>query len=85
MVAEPLEDGVARDIETGAVKIKDPVRQIAKFFQEKHQWISWPRGAYGLSAPTIWARTSCRTTPCLARCVWRFLRHLGQNLSKRGC
>ncbi len=48
MVAEPLEDGIARDIETGAVKIKDPVRQIAKFFQEKHQWDL-------LAARSIWA------------------------------
>ncbi|CAK7237576.1 hypothetical protein SBRCBS47491_010026 [Sporothrix bragantina] len=38
MVAEPLEDGLARDIETGAVRIKDPVRKTAKFFQEKYDW-----------------------------------------------
>jgi len=48
MVAEPLEDGIAKDIESGAVKIKDPVRQIAKFFQEKHQWDL-------LAARSIWA------------------------------
>ena len=48
IVAEPLEDGVARDIETGAVRIKDPVRQIAKFFQEKHEWDL-------LAARSIWA------------------------------
>jgi 116 kDa U5 small nuclear ribonucleoprotein component len=48
MVAEPLEDGIANDIESGAVKIKDPVRQIARFFQEKHQWDL-------LAARSIWA------------------------------
>ncbi|KAI6311878.1 hypothetical protein MCOR30_010713 [Pyricularia oryzae] len=48
MVAEPLGDEIARDIETGAVKIKDPVRKIAKFFQEKHEWDL-------LAARSIWA------------------------------
>ncbi|CAK7263464.1 hypothetical protein SEPCBS57363_000572 [Sporothrix epigloea] len=38
MVAEPLEDGLARDIETGAVNMKDPVRKTAKFFQDKYDW-----------------------------------------------
>ncbi|KAL1903240.1 hypothetical protein Sste5346_000525 [Sporothrix stenoceras] len=38
MVAEPLEDGLARDIESGAVRIKDPVRKTAKFFQDKYDW-----------------------------------------------
>jgi U5 small nuclear ribonucleoprotein component len=48
MVAEPLEDGIARDIESGAVKIRDPVRKTAKFFQEKYEWDA-------LAARSIWA------------------------------
>ncbi len=38
MVAEPLEDWLAEDIEGGAVRIKDPVRKTAKFFQDKYEW-----------------------------------------------
>ncbi|KAH8899225.1 P-loop containing nucleoside triphosphate hydrolase protein [Thozetella sp. PMI_491] len=48
MVAEPLDDGIARDIETGAVKIRDPVRKTAKFFEEKYGWDL-------LAARNIWA------------------------------
>lgn len=48
MVAEQLEKGIARDIETGAVKIRDPIRKTAKFFEEKHGWDK-------LAARTIWA------------------------------
>ncbi|KAM7222564.1 P-loop containing nucleoside triphosphate hydrolase protein [Rhypophila decipiens] len=48
MVAEPLEDGIAKDIESGAVKIRDPVRKTAKFFEEKYGWDL-------LAARSIWA------------------------------
>lgn len=48
MVAEPLEDGIARDIETGAVSMKDPIRKTAKFFEEKYEWDK-------LAARSIWA------------------------------
>lgn len=48
MVAEPLEDGIARDIESGAVSIKDPIRKTAKFFEEKYEWDK-------LAARSIWA------------------------------
>lgn len=48
MVAEPLEDGIARDIESGAVSMKDPIRKTAKFFEEKYEWDK-------LAARSIWA------------------------------
>jgi U5 small nuclear ribonucleoprotein component len=48
MVAEPLDDGISRDIETGAVRIRDPVRKTAKFFEEKYGWDL-------LAARSIWA------------------------------
>ncbi|KAK3945426.1 P-loop containing nucleoside triphosphate hydrolase protein [Diplogelasinospora grovesii] len=48
MAAEPLEDGIARDIESGAVRIRDPVRKTAKFFEEKYGWDM-------LAARSIWA------------------------------
>ncbi|KAK3362633.1 P-loop containing nucleoside triphosphate hydrolase protein [Lasiosphaeria hispida] len=48
MVAEPLDDGIAKDIESGAVKIRDPVRKTAKFFEEKYGWDL-------LAARSIWA------------------------------
>ena len=48
MIAEPLDDGIAGDIESGAVKIRDPIRKTAKFFQEKYEWDM-------LAARSIWA------------------------------
>ena len=56
MVAEPLDDGIARDIETGAVKIRDPVRKTAKFFEEKYGWDL-------LAARSIWAFGPDETGP----------------------
>lgn len=47
-VAEPLDDGIAEDIETGKVDIRDPVRKVASFFQEKH-------GYDLLASRNIWA------------------------------
>ena len=48
MVAEPLDDGIAQDIESGTVKIRDPVRKTARFFEEKYGWDL-------LAARSIWA------------------------------
>jgi U5 small nuclear ribonucleoprotein component len=48
MVAEQLEKGISTDIESGAVKIRDPIRKTAKFFEEKHGWDK-------LAARSIWA------------------------------
>lgn len=48
MVAEQLEKGISADIETGVVKIRDPIRKTAKFFEEKHGWDK-------LAARSIWA------------------------------
>ena len=38
MIAEPLERGIAEDIEKGIVNINSPPKTIAKFFQEKYEW-----------------------------------------------
>lgn len=38
MVAEPLDQGIAEDIESGKVSIKDPVRKTGKFFEENYGW-----------------------------------------------
>lgn len=48
MVAEQLEKGISTDIETGAVKIRDPVRKTAKYFEDNHGWDK-------LAARSIWA------------------------------
>jgi U5 small nuclear ribonucleoprotein component len=48
MLAEQLEKGISSDIETGAVKIRDPIRKTAKFFEEHHGWDK-------LAARSIWA------------------------------
>ncbi|KAK7520323.1 P-loop containing nucleoside triphosphate hydrolase protein [Phyllosticta citriasiana] len=48
MVAEPLDQGIAEDIESGRVKIKDPVRVVGKFFEENY-------GYDLLASRNIWA------------------------------
>ncbi|KAH2972608.1 hypothetical protein KXW43_006536 [Aspergillus fumigatus] len=48
MIAEPLDDGIAEDIESGRVSIKDPIRKVARFFEDKYDWDK-------LAARSIWA------------------------------
>ena len=48
MVAEPLDDGIAEDIESGRVNIKDPIRKVGQFFEEKYEWDK-------LASRSIWA------------------------------
>lgn len=48
MIAEPLDDGIAEDIEAGHVKIRDPVRKVGQFFEEKYEWDK-------LASRSIWA------------------------------
>lgn len=48
MVAEELDKGISTDIESGAVKIRDPIRKTAKFFEDKYGWDK-------LAGRSIWA------------------------------
>ena len=48
MVAEPLDDGIAEDIERGHVSMSDGARKVARFFEEKYEWDK-------LAARSIWA------------------------------
>ncbi|KAF2634916.1 P-loop containing nucleoside triphosphate hydrolase protein [Massarina eburnea CBS 473.64] len=48
MVAEQLEAGIAEDVESGKVNIKDPVRVVGKFFEENY-------GYDLLASRNIWA------------------------------
>lgn len=48
MIAEPLDDGIAEDIESGQVSIKDPIRKVARFFEDNYDWDK-------LAARSIWA------------------------------
>ncbi|KAF2118157.1 P-loop containing nucleoside triphosphate hydrolase protein [Lophiotrema nucula] len=48
MIAEPLDPGIAEDIESGKVNIKDPVRVVGKFFEENY-------GYDLLASRNIWA------------------------------
>lgn len=48
MVAEPLDDGIAEDIESGKVNIKDSVRKVGQFFEENYGWDK-------LASRNIWA------------------------------
>ncbi|CZT17826.1 probable U5 snRNP component Snu114, putative [Ramularia collo-cygni] len=47
-IAEPLDDGIAQDIESGRVSIKDPVRKVGKFFEDNY-------GYDILAGRNIWA------------------------------
>ena len=48
MIAEPLEPGIAEDIEAGRVSIRDPVRKVGQFFEENYGWDK-------LASRSIWA------------------------------
>ena len=48
MVAEPLDDGIAQDIEAGKVRIRDPIRKVGQFFEENYDWDK-------LASRSIWA------------------------------
>ncbi|KAI0323071.1 Calreticulin family-domain-containing protein [Amylostereum chailletii] len=48
MIAEPLERGIAEDIETGRVNMRMSAKERGKFFQEKYQWDL-------LASRSIWA------------------------------
>ena len=48
MIAEPLERGVAEDIERGRVNMRMPAKDRGKFFEEKYQWDL-------LASRSIWA------------------------------
>lgn len=48
VIAEPLDDGIAEDIESGRVDIKWPVQKIGKHFQERYHWDL-------LASRSIWA------------------------------
>ncbi|KAK2027229.1 elongation factor Tu GTP binding domain-containing protein [Colletotrichum zoysiae] len=48
MVAEQLDKGISEDIESGKVKIRDPIRKTANYFEENYGWDK-------LAARSIWA------------------------------
>ncbi|TDZ20517.1 Pre-mRNA-splicing factor cwf10 [Colletotrichum orbiculare MAFF 240422] len=48
MVAEQLDKGISEDIESGKVKIRDPIRKTATYFEENYGWDK-------LAARGIWA------------------------------
>eukprot|EP00877_Chromochloris_zofingiensis_P014926 jgi/Chrzof1/9688/Cz04g12070.t1 len=48
MIAEPLDKGLAEDIERGAVSISWPLKKISEFFTTKYEWDI-------LAARSIWA------------------------------
>jgi U5 small nuclear ribonucleoprotein component len=48
MIAEPLERGIAEDIESGRVTMRMAPKERGKFFEEKYQWDL-------LASRSIWA------------------------------
>jgi len=56
MVAEPLDAGIAEDIEGGKVSIKWPIRKVGKYFEEHYGWDL-------LASRSIWAFGPDETGP----------------------
>ncbi|OLN82861.1 Pre-mRNA-splicing factor cwf10 [Colletotrichum chlorophyti] len=56
MVAEQLDKGISEDIESGKVKIRDPIRKTASYFEENYGWDK-------LAARSIWAFGPDETGP----------------------
>lgn len=56
MVAEPLDKGLAEEIETGVVALDWPRKKVATFFQDKYDWDL-------LAARSVWAFGPDRTGP----------------------
>lgn len=48
MIAEPLERGIAEDLERGRVNMRMSAKERGKFFEEKYQWDL-------LASRSIWA------------------------------
>ena len=48
MIAEPLDKGLAADIENGTVSLKWPKKKLGDFFQNKYDWDI-------LAARSVWA------------------------------
>lgn len=48
LIAEPLDDGIAEAIETGRVNIRDPVKVVAKYFEQEYHYDR-------LASTNIWA------------------------------
>jgi len=62
MIAEPLERGVAEDIENGRVTMRMPVRERGKFSRSGTSGICWRHGRYGRLARTRAGRSAARHT-----------------------
>ncbi|KAI1821016.1 P-loop containing nucleoside triphosphate hydrolase protein [Xylaria intraflava] len=56
MIAEPLDDGIAEDIESGRVNMRDGARKVGRFFQDQYGWDL-------LAARSIWAFGPDETGP----------------------
>lgn len=48
MIAEPLEKGIADDIQSGRISMKMPIKELSNHFQQKHGWDL-------LASRSIWA------------------------------
>ena len=63
MIAEPLDKGLSRDIETGAIDLDAPKKMVSDFFQPTTIGTPWRRRACGRSVRTRTARNArCWTT-----------------------
>ena len=48
MIAEPLDKGLSRDIETGAIDLNAPKKMVSDFFKSNYDWDA-------LAAKSVWA------------------------------
>ncbi|RKP04912.1 P-loop containing nucleoside triphosphate hydrolase protein [Thamnocephalis sphaerospora] len=72
ITAEPLEKGIAEDIENGAVKIDWANRDIGQFFERKYNWdllasrSVWAFVVHAMYSPVSWGACFVGTLPSLA-------------------
>lgn len=82
MIAEPLERGIAEDIERGRVNMRMSAKERGKFFEEKYQWdllASRSIWAFGpddsgpniLLDDTLPSQASCTSWVPMRGCGWR--------------
>ena len=65
MIAEPLDTGLAEDIEHGVVSMAWPKKKVAEFFQAKYDWDI-------LAARAVWAFGPTKNGPNMLLVRWRW-------------
>ena len=82
MVAEPLDDGIAQDIESGKVSIKILFERLDCSLKRITTGTSWHPEASGLLVRTTQVLTSCKTTRCPHKLIRSYLEQSAMRFAK---